>query len=93
MSTAYLQVWLIPPVPVVSPAVSAVEFSSQLAADGFEVHEVAEARPGALPGLVLAAARLAEVCYRGQLGVYWPSSKPAVVEVTAGFLGVLKTEI
>ena len=43
MSTAYLQVWLIPPVPVVSPAVSAVEFSSQLAADGFEVHEVAEA--------------------------------------------------
>ena len=79
MSTAYLQVWLIPPVPVVSPAVSAVEFSSQLAADGFEVHEVAEARPGAFPGLVLAAARLTEVSHRGQLSVDRATSKPAVV--------------
>ena len=31
---------------------------SELPADGLQVHEVAEARPGALPGLVLPAAGL-----------------------------------
>ena len=78
---------------VISPSLPSVQFTPQLPADWFEMHEVAEPRSGALSGLVLATTRLAEVRHRGQLGVYWPASKPTVVEVTAGFLGVLKTEI
>ena len=88
----YLEVRSIPD-SVVSLALPSIQFTPQLPADWFEMHEVAEARSGALAGLVLATARLAEVRHRGQLGVYWPASKPTVVEVTAGFLGVLKTEI
>ena len=45
------------------------------------MHEVAEARPGALPHLVLPAARLPKVRHRGELGVYRPAAEPAVVQV------------
>ena len=89
-----LEVRLSLPLPVISAAaliaVSPVEFSSQLATDGFEMHEVTEAGPGALPGLVLAAASLSEICHRCELGVDGPASKPAVVEVSTGFQSILK---
>ena len=89
-----LQVWLPLPLPVVSAssfvAVSAVQFSSQLSADRLEMHKVAESWPRALARLVLAAAGLSKVCHRGQLGVDWPTSEPAIVEVGTSFQSILK---
>ena len=76
--------------PVVPPALPAVQLTPQLPADRLEVHEVAEPGPRALPGLVLPAARLSEVSHGRQLGVYRPTSEPAVVEVAARLLGILK---
>ena len=52
------------------------------------MHEVAEARPGALPHLVLSAARLSEVRHGTQLGVDWSPAEPASVQVDDGLLGV-----
>ena len=90
-----LEVWLPFPVPIISAAtsiaVSPVEFSSQLATDGFEMHEVAEARSGALPGLILAATGLSEICHGCELCVDWATSKPAIVEISTGFQSVLKS--
>ena len=77
---------------VISLALPSIQFPTKLPADRFEMHEVAEARSGALPSLVLTTTGLAEVCHGGQLSVYRPSSKPTIVEVTAGFLSVLKEE-
>ena len=62
---------------------------SQLPADRLEVHEVAEAGPGALSGLVLPAAGLPEVCHGRQLRVDGPATEPTVVEVVDGLLGVI----
>jgi len=67
----------------------AVQFMTQLPGDWLEVHEVAEAGPGALPGLVLPAAGLPEVRHRRQLSVDRPSAKPSVVEVVDPLLCVL----
>merc|ERR1740128_1006513 len=67
----------------------AVQFMAQLPGDGLQVHEVAEAGPGALPGLVLPAACLPEVSHRRQLGVNRSPAKPSVVEVVYPLLCVL----
>ena len=89
LGLGYLQVHRVTG-PVVSLALPAVEFSTELPADGLEMHEVTESRSRALPGLVLATARLAEVRHGRQLGVYRPPSEPAIVQVTARLLGVLR---
>lgn len=52
------------------------------------MHEVTEATARALSHLVLAAARLAEVCHRGQFRVHRPAAEPAVIQIIDGFLGI-----
>ena len=68
---------------------ASVQLATQIPGDGLEVHEVAEARAGALSHLVLAAAGLPEVGDGGELGVDRPSAEPAVVELLDRLLRVL----
>merc|ERR1719354_829092 len=72
-----------------TPLGSAVQFMSQLTRDRFQMHEVTESRPCAFPSLVLSTARLTEVGYRGEFGINWSATEPAVVQVIDGLLGVL----
>ena len=65
-----------------------IQISSQVPGDGFKVHKIAEPCPGALPHLVLAAARLAEVCHGAQLRVDGPAAEPAPVQVNDSLLCV-----
>ena len=50
-----------------------MQLSPEVAADGLDVHEVAEPPSRALVHLVLAAARLPEVRHGGELGMDGPA--------------------
>lgn len=61
---------------------------AQFPGNRFQVHEIAETRPSALSHLILAAAGFTEVCDWAQFRINRTASKPAVVQVVDGSLGV-----
>jgi len=85
-----LEVNLRSAVPIVPSAhAPAVQLVTQLPTDRLQMHKVAESRPGAFSSLVLPAASLAEIGDGGQLSIDRSSSKPSIVEVVDGLVGIL----
>jgi len=76
---------LLPPV----SSATTIQLSSQLFADRFEVHEVAESRPGTLSGFILPTAGLSEISDRSQFCIDWSSSEPAIVQICTGLQSII----
>lgn len=71
-----------------SAATTGIQIPSQLPRDWLQVHKVAEAGAGALAHLVLPAACLTKIGDGRQLGIYWSTAEPAVVQIVRCLLGI-----